>query len=339
MRGIVRAVITAAAVAVLSGGWGHAEGMYMQDGVYRIENFGALRELSELAAETDGGFSGEVWLMCDIEAEEPLAPIGSPEHMFQGVFDGRGHAISGLRIEGGGAFQGLFGCVGTEGQVKNLTVRGVRVTGTRYTGGIAAYSAGTIESCCIDGGRIAGTGGMEYSTATGGIAGLSSGRIASCVSRKTTVIGRRYVGGIVGSQCAGSVEGCVSGAAVRSSERGRALAGGVAGSVQTGGEIRACISAGAVHAPRAAWAGGIAGGLLSGKMSGCISLSRVKGREAGGAAGYAAQHAQIMNCLYAPWTEEGVGEGRQAGVREIEGGRRIRADIGRIAGLASGVSG
>lgn len=300
-----------------------AEALYVQDGTYRIESFRALEELAELVAGADEPFSGEVWLMNDIEAERPLRPIGDPQSMFQGVFDGRGHVISNLRLTGDGEFRGLFGVIGERGAVKNLTLRRMRAVGERYTGAVAAYSAGSVVDCRVEDSRIVGRSEEAYGTATGGVVGLSCGRIEGCVGYGTVVAACRNVGGIVGSQCAGAVEGCVGLNDVRSRENGRALAGGIAGSVQTGGTVRRCIDAGDVRAPRAAWAGGTVGGLLSGKLSGCLSLSRVEGREAGGIAGFAAQHAQVMNCRYVARKLPGVGEGRQAGVEALEQGRRF----------------
>jgi len=317
----------------LVAGHAGAEGLYVEDGVYRIESFRALEEFSQIVSEAEEGFSGEARLMCDIEAEGEIQPIGSAEHMFVGIFDGGGYTISGLTISDGGDFQGLFGYVGMGGRVMNLTLRDVWAAGSRYTGGVAAYSAGTILNCRVEGGWVTGTGNMEYSTATGGVVGLSSGKIEGCVNMGATVVGKRYVGGIVGSQCAGSVKRCVSAGTVRSRDLGQALAGGIAGGVQTGAVIRECISAGSVNAPCARWAGGIAGGLLSGKMLSCLSLGRVVGQEAGGVAGFAAQHAQIMNCRFAPWTECGVGEGRQAGASGFEGGRRFHIRIRWLTGL------
>ncbi len=285
-------------------------------GIFRVDSFEALEELGRMVAQQEGEYTGEVWLVCDIEAARPMEPIGSGAHAFSGTFDGKGHVIAGLTIRGGGDFQGLFGYVGARGCVKDLTLRGVVSAGTRYTGGIAAYSAGTISGCRVEGGYIAGGGGLEYGAATGGIVGLSCGAVIDCRAIDTRVGGLRYVGGIVGSQCGGRIGGCLSAATVYSWYGGEALAGGVAGGIQTGGLIERCISAGEVCAAGAAWAGGVVGGVMSGQVKKCISYAEVDGREAGGTAGYASQRAQIVRCGYLGM-DKGVGEGRQDGTERI----------------------
>lgn len=327
MRRMGWRLAVAGVVLGLAAGAAHAEadsGLYRKDGVYRVETFEALCELSELVASGEGTFTGEVWLTEDIEAEGILQPIGSPERMFLGTFDGRGHSISGLRMEGCSEFSGLFGYVGRGGCVKNLTVSGSLVMGSRYAGIIAAYNAGTIENCRAEGSCTVGTGQAEFSCAVGGIAGISVGNIADCVNENSCVVGRRNVGGIVGSLCEGRVERCVSTGCVFSWDEGQALAGGVAGGVQTSGQAVGCISAGRVEAPDGEWVGGVVGGLMSGEMKRCLSFSEVSGRSAGSAVGYVARRAQVMACYY----ERGraVGEGKEDGVYRMTSGSGFLRD-------------
>lgn len=300
-----------------------AAGLYEEDGVYRVETFQALRELSQLVASGEGAFTGEIWLTEDIEADGEIQPIGSAHHMFLGTFDGRGHSISGLRMEGCSEFAGLFGYIGTGGCVRNLEVKNALIMGSRYTGAVAAYNAGTIENCRVTDSCIVGTGNLEYGSATGGAAGLSAGNMLDCINEGSSVMGRRNVGGVTGSLCAGRMERCVSTGSVFSRDTGQALAGGVAGGVQTGGTMKGCISAGKVSAPEAAWTGGIAGGILSGEMTRCFSFSEVSGREAGSIAGYAARRAQIVACSYIKEYLPAVGEGREAGVLTMKDSRWI----------------
>lgn len=279
---------------------------------YLIESFEDLEILSRIVSEGEGDYTGCVRLLCDIEAERPLTPIGDEGHMFSGSFDGGGYAVSGLHIDGGD-FAGLFGCVGVGGRVENLVLVNPLVSGGRYTGAVAGYSAGSIERCAVLSGRIIGRSMNEFSIATGGVVGLSSGRIKECVNSGGSVYGRRYVGGVVGSQCASSVERCIGAGSVYSIDTGDALAGGVAGSMQTGAKAKELIFAGRVLADRASRAGGVAGGVFSGTLSGCVSAGVVSGREAGGIAGFVARRAQIMHCRWMNLTLPAVGEGRQDG--------------------------
>lgn len=285
--------------------------------VFLIGSMEDLMRLSEQTAEE--GFDGEAVLLRDLEAEESILPIGSMENMFTGTFEGGGHVISGLSVSGGGDFQGFFGYVGAGGCVRNLILRDARIAGERYVGGIAAYSAGTIENCLVEDSRILHTGEGQYSVAAGGVAGLSSGVIRNCSNRDTRVVGGRYVGGVVGSQCAGKVTGCISTGPVISRETGRALAGGIAGSAQTGAAVEGCISIGEVRAGQAGWAGGAVGGLLSGRMVRCVSVGPVRGREAGGLVGFVGSRAQVIGCRYAAGVLPGTGEGSAAGMEALYG--------------------
>ena len=274
-------------IGLAAGAAGAAEkegGLYQADGVYQIESFQALQEFSQMVALQDGAFTGEVWLTENIAAEGDMLPIGSPQHMFLGTFDGRGYTISALRMEGAGEFAGLFGYVGNGGSIRNLTVQSAFIMGSRYTGGIAAYNAGTIEKCRLEDSIIAGTGDMEYSSATGGIAGISSGSIRECINQGSFITGRRNVGGVTGSLCAGTIEKCVSTGSVFGLDREQALAGGIAGGIQSGGTMVGCISAGIVRSEEGIWAGGTVGGVLSGEVKRCVSFDEVKGREAGAVA-------------------------------------------------------
>lgn len=310
-KGILAAVVCWV-MMVPVGEWAVSE----TERILKIDSFEELCEFSRQVSELEGNFSGEVWLMCDLQAEGEFTPVGSPEHMFLGIFDGRGHSISGLRVSGG-AFCGLFGYVGRGGTVRNLTLCDPYVAGSRYSGGIAGYSAGRIEACSVSDGRIVGTGAGCFSVATGGIAGLSSGEIIDCSGQNVCVIGSRNTGGIVGNQCAGQISRCISVCSVWSRATGHALSGGIAGSVRTGGEMNGCISAGRIYAPRGSWAGGVIGGLLSGKAKGCVSVCEVIGREAGGFAGYVGRDAQTIACRYSRGFQAGVGEGRAAGTEPL----------------------
>lgn len=316
--GLFRRLAAAVCLAVFLPAGCHAEG----EGAYMIDSFAALQAFSERVAQSEGGYTGNAVLTCDIGAEGELTPIGSAESMFLGTFDGGGHSISGLKVSGD-EFSGLFGYVGRGGAVVNLTLVDAHVAGSRYTGGIAGYSAGRIERCRMNAGRIVGMGGGRFSAATGGIAGLSCGEIVDCSGLDVCVIGGRNTGGVVGNQCAGRIERCVCIAAVRSSEERHALAGGIAGGVQTGGEISGCIAAGFVRAPRGSWAGGVVGGLLSGRAGHCVSVCEVVGREAGGFAGHIGRAAQAINCRYIRGILPGVGEGSDAGSEALSSGGLI----------------
>ncbi len=73
--------------------------------------------------------------------------IGTEATPFEGTFDGAGKMISHLSISLPSAdYQGLFGYVGNNGTVKNLSVQGT-VIGNNYVGGILGYNSGDIINC------------------------------------------------------------------------------------------------------------------------------------------------------------------------------------------------
>ncbi len=136
---------------------------------------------------------GQYWkLTASIDMEcgkkNPWRPISLIDRQFEGSFDGNGHTIKGL-FNTSGNYLGLFGYIGKNGQVSNLTIEGL-FAGSEYVGGIAAMNYGTITNCQ----NIATIGGNSR---IGGIAGYSCGTVANC-SNMGEIIGKNSVGGIVG---------------------------------------------------------------------------------------------------------------------------------------------
>lgn len=147
--------------------------------------------------------SGEGWT--------PIGRYDFPESKpFQGVFDGDGHKVTGLYINRAdsdyGYRQGLFGHVGTGGEVRNLGVVNANIRGYSQVGGVAGYVdvGGTLENCYISGSV------SRSNQLIGGVAGAVGGRgtLRNCaalnpsVSRKTT--GTGDVGRVAGGKSSSS---------------------------------------------------------------------------------------------------------------------------------------
>ena len=119
----------------------------------------------------------------------------SPIPFFSGSFDGQGHVISGLHINGAYAPAGLFSQVSEGGVIKNLTVEGcVTPSGDKgYVGGIVGDNRGAVENC-----NFVGT--VIGKSDVGGIVGINrlSGTVSDCVS-EGEIIGDNRTGGIVGT--------------------------------------------------------------------------------------------------------------------------------------------
>jgi len=136
---------------------------------------------------------------------------------FTGVFDGKGHTVSHLTIQGG-SYLGLFGQLESGAEVKSLGVvdTGV-VDGLYYVGGLVGANSGTVTRC-YSSGEV--SGGWYV----GGLVGDNyNGSVTQCYSTGA-VRGTKYVGGLVGSN-PGTVTHCYSTGAVS----GNFLAGGLVG--------------------------------------------------------------------------------------------------------------
>ena len=137
-------------------------------------------------------------------------PIGTSfDNSYKGTFDGGGHTITGLIVTTNDQFVGLFGYLNRAGTVKNVVMEGIQITSNHMfgcTGGVVGYSWGTIENCSVSG----------------------------------SVSGTDCVGGVVGSQKAGSIIGCCTSATVK----GTHYVGGVAG--EKWGTMTACYATGNV---------------------------------------------------------------------------------------------
>ncbi len=109
-------------------------------------------DLLKFAQRVNGGettayavLTGDINLNPDMKIDEDgtvtgnpdqWTPIGNSSNEYTGTFDGANYTISGLYIDSSDTdYKGLFGFVGSEGTVQNLTVTG-SVKGDDYVGGV-----------------------------------------------------------------------------------------------------------------------------------------------------------------------------------------------------------
>jgi hypothetical protein len=216
---------------------------------------------------------------------------------FFGTFDGKGHSVRNLRIEGGG-MPGLFGIIDRNAEVRNLGLVDIRVAGGGSTGGLAMQNTGRVVNCYCTGtvtGRGGPTGGLvawnegtvtnSYSTAAvtgsvnvGGLVGLNFGTVSSCYSTGE-VIADSTVGGLVGSNSGEITESHFVGAVTGLNF----WVGGLVGNNH--GRIASSYANATVMGQL--WSiGGLVGGNENGKISSCHSKGSVTGQEwVGGLAG------------------------------------------------------
>jgi hypothetical protein len=217
---------------------------------------------------------------------------------FTGVFDGNDHKISNLAWS---STQkdciGLFGYVGSGGQIKNLGMENVdvnAVNGTLIGALVGLNDGGAITDCYSTGSvsgndRVGGLVGESYGTITncystgsvsgnhwvGGLVGESYGTITNCYSTGS-VSGNWWVGGLVGESY-GTITNCYS----IGSAMGTTAVGGLVG--ESCGTITNCYSIGSAMGTTAV--GGLVGESC-GTITNCYSAARSDGNDyAGGLAG------------------------------------------------------
>ena len=248
---------------------------------YKIETAADLQRLATLVNGRQNG-SGATFVLAndiDLSSIANWTAIGNTSYYFQGTFDGNGHTISNLKINGSANYQGLFG--GTIGAtIKNVNIENASVNGGTgsCTGILAGYATSTTVLNCRTSGTV-----TSSSSNVGGLVGYLSDycNIYDCIS-EATVSGSMYVGGLVGySNNNRTITNCATYGNVTATST---YAGGIAGNNQRS-PITNCISYGNIIGT-GNYAGGIAGYSHYGIVQDCVSLGSVTGAYSGAMAGY-----------------------------------------------------
>lgn len=134
--------------------------------------------------------------------------------VMNGVFEGNGHTILGVKLNEEVSDYGLFRYVGQEGEIRNLTVEAEIVSGEEQenVGILAGSNSGRIVNC-VSRGTVNGY------TAVGGIAGINeeTGKISRCAN-EAEINGRSRTGGIAGSN-EGVIEDCTNAGSINTSQK------------------------------------------------------------------------------------------------------------------------
>ena len=102
---------------------------------------------------------------CDRTQENNYTAIGTGSYPFRGHFDGGSHAVRHININKPSQdYQGLFGCIGQGGEVRNVVVDNASVTGSNHVGCIAGCNnGGTLANNYYDDCQI-GTATIPFGT-------------------------------------------------------------------------------------------------------------------------------------------------------------------------------
>jgi hypothetical protein len=213
----------------------------------------------------------------------PIAPDTNADSDFQGtpftgIFDGNGHIISKLTITTSTKdYIGLFGYVGSGGQIHNLGVKNVNITGDitdHYVGGLVGYTyQGTLTDCNATG-SVNGTGAF-----VGGLVGYTyQGTLTDCYATGS-VSGSDSVGGLVGRTYQGTLTSCYAAGSVTGKTFSMYIneVGGLVGANY--GSITSCYATGAVSVSAdGSFIGGLVGRNYSGSLTSCYATGSVTGK-------------------------------------------------------------
>ena len=199
-----------------------------------------------------------------------LSPVGtSVTKSFKGVFDGNDCLIYNADVNmPESSYIGIFGRVEKDGQISNISLENVTITGYSYIGVLVGdNSYGTVSNCYITGTVIV-TG---ESNLVGGLLGRNyHGTVSNCYS--TGIInGVSSVGGLVGTNYRGTISNCYSSGTVNS----EFTSGGLVGDNSYGTVSNSCSSA-TVNS-YFNQVGGLVGDNYHGTVSNCYSTGTVTG--------------------------------------------------------------
>ena len=184
------------------------DGNGTKDAAYEIGNAGQLMWFSNHV--NSGNTGANAVLLNDITLNKDLLsdtaevigtiehqwkPIGNQNAMYNGIFHGQGHTISGLFCSFEGDYSGLFGYIGSAGSVCQVGLTDSYLSSANYSGGIAGKNAGKIENCFVT--RTF----LFAGTRVGGITGENTSVISNCYAAAFNY-GDNYIGAICGNNTA-----------------------------------------------------------------------------------------------------------------------------------------
>lgn len=307
------------------------------DGTYDVDwydseleelHIGTAEELAGLSSLTNAGrdMSGQTIILdkdiilndisdySNWDSQSPAnnwTPINCKSVRFNGIFDGGGHTITGLYCYGTGAYGGLFGDLGSDGVISNISCE---YSNININNGYSSYN----DSCFV-----------------GGICGYSYGKISNCIINNSNInVYKNHnesqynyvnVGGICGeNNSSGEILNCINNSNINSSynygESGRTMfyssfyyyvrVGGICG--DSSGKISNCINKGKIDSSKVSsssnrskkysYSGGIIGSSLSSLSSiencynqGDVSAYSGSTSYAGGILGYDGNSGKISN--------------------------------------------
>ena len=220
----------------------------------------------------------DLTLNCTLTADIDLSgtnwtPIGIDyNHRYAGTFDGNGKTITGLTVTTSDQYAGLFGCIGSGGKVKNVTLKDVKIESNNEmsaVGGVAGWSYGTLENCSVSG-SVSGSG---MNGTAGGVVGYQSGGSLTGCNTSATVNAGNVAGGVAGCTYSATLTACYATGDVtlESINSGGNFVGGVVGDNTNRSTVIACYAWGSVTGSGSGtiYVGGVTGSNTEGTLTAC----------------------------------------------------------------------
>ena len=287
---------------------------------YTVYNADGLMAWNE-AAQKDESINCTLSADIDLTGKE-WTPIGTDKNnSYNGTFDGNGKTITGLTVNQSGKYYvSLFGCLGSDGKVQNLTLENVNITGYWFVGGVVGYNYGTLTACTASGSVygdkfVGGVVGYNYGTVTvctasenvngtgnevGGVMGANYGTVTACTA-SGSVSGDSFVGGVVGTNY-GTMTACTASGSVSGDD----FVGGVVG--VNASTVTACTASGSVYGNK--FVGGVVGDNNNATMTACYHVMgdvTGTGNWVGSVAGYNGGVGAVTACYWSDSPDPGIG--------------------------------
>jgi hypothetical protein len=231
IKGAFVAAILTAVLCVSGNLWAYSGGSGTAGRPYQISTVADWQTLMATPSDWDKYFV----LRTDINfGELVLTPVGNTSTNFTGFFDGNHRIIGNARIKQANDYIGVFGYVGTGGQIRNLGIEKVNITGQGYVGGLAGKNTGTLTGCYM-------TGSVSGGNNVGGIVGVNTGTLTTCHTDGQISGTDYYVGGLAGYNDSSTITSCYTTGSVSGTSNS---VGGLVGGNQ--GPLTACYATGVV---------------------------------------------------------------------------------------------
>ena len=202
------------------------------------EDLVALANFVKNGADTTGSifmFDNDI----DMSGVTGFEGIGTLDNAFKGTVYGNGHVVNNMTIDAEfSAYMGLFGYT-NQATIKDLGVVDANVTGGDYTGILVGKAENSQISNAYTSGTITGT-----KKQIGGFAGEIKDSTVTNVYSTADVIGKGYVGGLVGISSGSIIEKAFATGEVNATTY---QAGGLIGAMKNGGTVKNSYATGDVY--------------------------------------------------------------------------------------------